>query len=324
MTRSDDSKTPPPVPPEQESVVQERSERERRELLEQLEDRLEAPMLVLGVLWLGLLVVELIWGLNRALERVGTAIWIVFILDFAIKFVLAPRKSIYLRHNWLTALALLLPALRVLRIARLARLLRATRTVRGLRMFRLLSSFNRGFRALNATLGRRGFGYVVILTVVTTFSGAAGMYAFERESTGFTTYAQTVWWTAMLMTTLGSEAWPQSGEGRVLCFLLALYAFTVFGYVTATLATFFIGRDAQTANSDQPLEGGSAPHTNGEAGPAPAETLESLRQEIMLLRAEIRLAAGHAHAEAPSAQESAPAASSSAASSSAASQQGSG
>jgi voltage-gated potassium channel len=31
--------------------------------------------------------------------------------------------------------------------------------------------------------------------------------------------------------------------GRLLCFVLAMYAFTVFGYVTATLASFLVGRD---------------------------------------------------------------------------------
>lgn len=52
------------------------------------------------------------------------------------------------------------------------------------------------------------------------------------------------------MTTLGSQVWPQSEEGRLLCFLLALYAFTVFGYVTATLAAFFIGRDAENRQAE--------------------------------------------------------------------------
>jgi voltage-gated potassium channel len=35
------------------------------------------------------------------------------------------------------------------------------------------------------------------------------------------------------------------GEGRVLCLLLSVYAFTVFGYVTAALASYVIGRDAE-------------------------------------------------------------------------------
>ena len=36
-------------------------ERERKEILAQLEDWLETPMLVLGFAWLALLVVELTW-----------------------------------------------------------------------------------------------------------------------------------------------------------------------------------------------------------------------------------------------------------------------
>ena len=38
-------------------------------------------------------------------------------------------------------------------------------------------------------------------------------------------------------------------EGRILCFILVLYAFSVFGYVTATLATFFVGRDIDRLHS---------------------------------------------------------------------------
>jgi voltage-gated potassium channel len=49
----------------------------------------------------------------------------------------------------------------------------------------------------------------------------------------------------MLMTTSGSGYWPRTAEGRVLCFLLALYAFAIFGYVTATLATLLIGQQIQ-------------------------------------------------------------------------------
>jgi len=40
------------------------------------------------------------------------------------------------------------------------------------------------------------------------------------------------------------------GRGRILCFLLSLYGFAVLGYVTATLATFFIGRDAENEEAE--------------------------------------------------------------------------
>jgi len=112
---------------------------------------------------------------------------------------------------------------------------------------RLLTSFNRSARALGATMRRRGFGYIIALTVIVVLSGAAGMYAFERNTPGqegFDTYGDALWWTAMIITTLGSQYWPVSTEGRILCLILSLYAFTVFGYITAVLASHFIGRDA--------------------------------------------------------------------------------
>lgn len=246
---------------------------ERRALLQQVEDRLETPMLVLGLVWLGLLIIEFVGTLSAPLELVGTLIWGLFLLDFALKWTLAPDKLDFLKSSWLTALSLLVPALRVFRIVRVVRLLRVARTVRALRLFRLVSSLNRGMRALGGVLGRRGFGYVVALTLAVTLGGAAGMFAFENEAGGsFKTYGDALWWTAMLMTTLGSEEWPQTDVGRTLCFLLALYAFAVFGYVTATLATFFIGRDAENEDAELPS----------------AHSIEELKAEIRALRAEVR------------------------------------
>jgi voltage-gated potassium channel len=252
--------------------------RERRTLLRQVQAWLEIPMLVLAFIWLGLLIVEVVWGLNPVLEYAGYMIWGLFVLDFALEFSLSPSKGDYLRSNWLTALALIAPALRILRLVKLLRFARLARIggfTRGLRLLRVLSSINRGMRALAATMNRRGFGYIVLLTLIVTFAGAAGMYAFEnnnQEGRSLASYGAALWWTAMIMTTMGSEYWPQTPEGRVLCFFLALYSFAMFGYVTATLATFFIGRDAE----------------NSEAELAGARSVDMLRVEIAALRDEIR------------------------------------
>ncbi len=245
---------------------------DRREILSRLEDWLEMPMLVLGFVWLALLVWELIWELNPILEAVSLVIWIIFILNFVVEFTLAPHKLDYLKRNWLTAVSLVLPALRVFRLARVLRLLRGAR---GLRLVKVVGSLNRGMRALGASMSRRGFGYIIILTAIVTLAGAAGMYAFENnnaEGGGLNTYGEALWWTAMIMTTMGSAYWPQTAEGRVLCLILAMYAFAVFGYVTATLATFFIGRDAE----------------HDEAEIAGAKSIEALRAEIRMLREELK------------------------------------
>lgn len=219
----------------------------RAELARRIEHWLELPMVLLGAAWLALLIVELLGHASAATDTLTTAIWIVFIVEFLFRLAVAPHRRRFLRRNWITALSLLLPALRVLRAARLVRLLRAGRAVRAVRVARLLTSFNRGMRTLGSTMKNRGFPYVALLTGIVLLLGAAGMFTFEREGgndTGFGSFGASVWWTAMILTTMGSEYWPRTSEGRLICLLLSIYAFAVFGYITATLASFFVGSDA--------------------------------------------------------------------------------
>lgn len=229
--------------------------RERWKLVAYLIRLLEVPMLVLSAVWVVLLVTELTRGLVPWMQQVSTAIWLAFVVQFALEFLIAPSKGTYLRKHWITAISLAVPAFRLLRLARVARAMRAAqiaRASRGVRLVRVLGSMNRGMRALALTMRRRGASYVVALTLLVAFTGAAGMYTFEREAGGFPDYATALWWTAMLLTTMGSDYWPQSPEGRVLCLLLAVYAFAVFGYVTAAIAAYFVNTDARTGAGGEP------------------------------------------------------------------------
>jgi voltage-gated potassium channel len=220
--------------------------RQRSSLLHQVEKTLEGPMVFLGFVWLALLVVELIQGLTPALQMMSLVIWVVFIIDFLLKLIIAPGKGDFLKRNWLTVISLIIPALRVVRVFRVVRLLRGLRSVR---LVKILASLNRGMRSLGKTMKRRGVAYVLLLTIGVLLAGAAGMYAFEREAGGLQSYGAALWWTAMVLITIGSEYWPATPEGRTLCFLLALYGFSIFGYITATLASFFVGRDAEETSA---------------------------------------------------------------------------
>ena len=245
---------------------------ERLEALRGLEAWLRTPMLVLSFAWLVLVLVELAVGSSPATDLLGTAIWAVFLAEFALRLVLAPHKADFLKGNWLSGLALLAPALRLLGAFRLLRLAGAARS---LRLVRIVGTANRGMGALSASMGRRGLGYVLALTGLIALLGAGGMLAFEgapEVEGGFRGYGEALWWTAMLLTTMGSAYWPQTGEGRLLCLLLSLYGFAVFGYITASFASFFVGRDAASP----------------EAETAGAGELKALAREIAALRAELR------------------------------------
>ena len=223
---------------------------ERWRTLKQLEQWLDPAMLFLSLVWLVIVVVELTYGPGPMLSIIATVIWIVFIAEFVLRFALAPGKRTFLKHNWLTLIALLVPALRLFRALRI---LRAARALRGLRLVRVVTTANRSMNALKKTLQRRRFGYVSAMTMLVIALGAAGMFSFEpaeRIEGGFVSYWDALWWTGMLLTTLGSQFWPLTTEGRVLAFLLSLYALGVLGYLTATFASFFIGRDAAESSGE--------------------------------------------------------------------------
>ena len=238
---------------------------ERNRLLSSVEQILEGPMIFLGFVWLILLVFELVWGINKTLEYISYVIWGIFIIDFLVKFSLAPEKLFFLKKNWFIVISLFIPALRVFRLFRFFRILRG---VRGIRLVRIVSSFNRSMRSLGKTMQRRAFGYVMIITLIVIFAGAAGMYAFENPTPGFTSYGLALWWTAMRVITAGNEFNPITPEGRGLAFLIAVFGYTIFGYVTATFATYFIGRDAE--EKDGPVAG--------------SKEIEELKSEIIELR----------------------------------------
>ena len=245
---------------------------ERWAVLRELEDWLEWPMIILALAWFGLFIVEVTRGLTPFLFGATIVIWALFVTDFGLRLFLAPDRSAYVRRNWLTAIALVVPALRVFRVFAALRAVQAVRVVRGTRLVRAVASANRGIRALGATMKRRGFGYVVATTALVVVLGAAGILGLERDSGGpINSFGIAIWWSAMMMTTMGADIWPVTPEGRILGVLLAVYAFTIFGYVAATLATYFVGQDAASR----------------ESAIASEESINALREDVSALRTEL-------------------------------------
>jgi voltage-gated potassium channel len=247
------------------------SDHQRWKTLRQLDEWLDTPMMLLSACWVVIVLIELTTGGNALLATIGSIIWVIFLIEFTIRFTLAPKKLPFLKTNWLTAIALLAPALRLFAIFRF---LRAASALRGFRLVKIVGTANRSMNALRRTLQRRKFGYVAGLTLLVVGLGAAGMLSFEPASEvhgGFASYGDALWWTAMLLTSIGSQYWPVTTEGRLLTVLLSIYGFATFGYITATIASYFVGRDAE--RKDAPVAGSSE--------------VEQLLREVRALRAQL-------------------------------------
>ncbi|MBV8434160.1 MAG: potassium channel family protein [Candidatus Eremiobacteraeota bacterium] len=248
---------------------------ERWALLVRIEEFLNGPLTVLGFAWVCVVVATFVWPAQTWLQTLSLAIWCAFVADFVIRFILAPHKLGYLRANVLLVASLLLPALAMLRVVGVLALVPAWQAP----LLRLISSVHRSMRVLGGTMQRRGLPYVLVLTALVTVAGAAGMLRFESRAPGsdVTTYPAALWWTAMVMTTLGSDYFPHTAPGRILCLLLAIFAFSVFGYITAAISSYFINRDAGDQRSDIP----------------DANQLRALLDEVRALRAEVRSLGGN-------------------------------
>jgi voltage-gated potassium channel len=253
LARGDRKQAEGSVTPGQEDA-QASLQRERLSLLEQVHSALDGPMVLLSAAWIALLVAELVTGLPRSLEVAVWVIWGIFVLHFLVEFTIAPLKLRYLRTQWLTLLSLVLPAFRIFRLAAGLRFLATLRFVRTVGLLRLITSINRGLSSLRLTAARRGVPYVFAASALVLVVGGAGMAYFEtsgslsiagttrESSTRLQDYGDALWWTAYAMTT-GAPREAASSEGKLLGWLLSLYGLVIFGYLTATLASHFVGRD---------------------------------------------------------------------------------
>jgi voltage-gated potassium channel len=228
---------------------------------------MEIPLAVLGLVMLVLLIIDLsnvaspVW--EHRVQDAETLIWVVFVLDFGLEFALAPSKPRYLRKNWITAISVLLPAFGAFRV------IRAVQLLRGLSLIRMLAVFNRGSRALTRIAKRGQLQYVAALTTIVILTGAAGVYYFERNEHGASikTVGDALWWSATVVTTINTGFEPDSLEGRIIGFLLRLFALGVTGYLTALIAAHILGYRDDTGFTD-----------------ADRDELRQLRQEVADLR----------------------------------------
>ena len=56
-----------------------------------------------------------------------------------------------------------------------------------------------------------------------------------------------------MITTMVTDFRPQTAEGRTHCLGLAIYVFAIFGYFTATVASFLIEKDNKGKDEYQKL-----------------------------------------------------------------------
>ena len=217
----------------------------REELREALDRYLDLPLALASLVLVLIAVIQLggevepPW--DGRMEVLGWVLWGLFFVEFAAKFILAPNKRRYVTRRWLDVLVLLVPFLRFLR------LLRVLRVTRAFPVFRLLVFGGRGSGATLTLLRRRRLGQLALISVMVVLIGAALIFLLENGAPGgqIRTFGDALYWASTILTTVGNELYPVTVGGRILALLLMLYAVGIFSYFIASIATVFVGLDAE-------------------------------------------------------------------------------
>ncbi len=210
---------------------------DRERWAEEVLDRLTPAMTGLGVLFLLLVLGESLAregsAVGLALTLLGWALWLVFVIEFVARMVVAPSTTRFLRRNWWQVVFLALPFLRVLRLVRAVRLLRTGR---------VLSSAVRSSRSAHRVLGGR-IGWLAVVWAITVLASSQLLYQFS----GYGRYGDALH-AAALATITGEPLGRSDGFAEVLELLLALFSVVVFATLAGSLGAFFLERRDDRTN----------------------------------------------------------------------------
>ncbi|MEZ5124980.1 MAG: potassium channel family protein [Thermoleophilia bacterium] len=233
--------------------------RRSAEALATYERRTGLPLFVVSLLYLIVVLVEMLPGMGSEsfLLLIDGLLWAVFAVDYLYRvLLLAPDPWAYAR----TPLCLLdlvvvlsFPLLLVLGSAflGLARVARVVNQV--IRFTRAGAQAGRAVGQARRSFSRRSLRWVLPLALVVVVVAAASTWRFEIGTEGASIHSlgDALWWAMATMTTVGyGDVVPQSTEGRIAGVVLMLVGITVFGWLTAALASLFVERDEAAVDEE--------------------------------------------------------------------------
>jgi voltage-gated potassium channel len=201
----------------------------------------EIPLLILSIAFIPTFLVPRLFSVSNntedSLDTVSYVIWAMFAMDLISKTVIAPNRLAYLKRHWFDVVIVALPFIRPLSIFR---------SVRGFQLFRLvravalLARMQHGF---GQVLSRNGLRYILACAMVIVVVAAALVTTVEREAsdTNIRTFSDGLWWAIVTVTTVGyGDRFPVTGVGRGIGVFLMVLGISLFGIVTASVASYFV------------------------------------------------------------------------------------
>ncbi len=193
------------------------------------------------------------------------AVWLVFVLDYVVRFALSDNRWLFVRGSVFDLITILLPMLRPLRLLWLVG------------CFEVLDR-----RAGSALRGRVAF-YVIATVSLVVLVSSLSVLSLERGQPGanIENFGDSVWWAMTTVATVGyGDVYPVTATGRLVAVGLMTFGVALLGVVTASMASRF--RDHVRSFAAR------TPDMGADTATVLTE-LSALREQVTQLRAELAL-----------------------------------
>ncbi|MCX5371214.1 potassium channel family protein [Streptomyces sp. NBC_00015] len=210
------------------------------------EELVEVPLAVASLAFLaGYAVHVLAQGLSGGWRDfcllVMLAAWVLFGVDYAVRWRLSGQRLRFVRTHWLDGVVVLLPLLRPLRIVK------------------VYETVQHRHGRPRLSLHARVITYAGVSTGLLGFAGALAVYNQERGAPGATmkTFGDALWWTCETLTTVGyGDVTPVTRGGRLIAVGMMACGLALLGAVTGSFSSWLI---QVFSREDEAQDGGGPP-----------------------------------------------------------------
>jgi voltage-gated potassium channel len=207
----------------------------RTGIVRRIEHITRYPLALASVAWVALLIAVTTSNGHSLLRALFFTLWVLFLVEYAVRLILTPQRPAYVRRRWLEPMAMVLPPLLTAHLVGMEHAVVALQA--GAHKLRVILLHHALFRVVLGAFGIMVVGaWVVDLTE---------RHVPQSNMHGFGT---ALWWAIVTVTTVGyGDHFPISTAGRVVACVMMLVGIGLIGTLTATVASAFVRDHAEEA-----------------------------------------------------------------------------
>ena len=193
-----------------------------------------------------LAIIDYTRGLNSAELCADRVIYIIFVIDYIVRFFISDEKINFFKANILDLIAIVPfnSAFRGLRLLKLSKVLKFVRLIRVGALSARCMTKAKNFLNVN------GFKYVICLSIGSIILSSLLMTYFEGMK-----FQDALWWSFVTTTTVGyGDLSPATSAGRIVASFLMLVGIGLIGSLTSTITSFFLQNQSSYACDSEKVD----------------------------------------------------------------------